>query len=239
MVFKRGSSNVNRPFRIVLEGNIGSGKSRALEFFAKELGLPWFDEQVSACPSLGLFYEDKKKYAYQLQMEILDSYEYAPERGVIVRSPAAGQYVFTQHLREGGFISDKEYWSIRDRVESLWVPDLFVFFDAPPETCWSRIQNRGLPSDKHIELEDLQALHEKYKDLMAWKLADGEMVYPLSSDKDETPFRELLRKVAEEIREEFLSGKDDTAFRERRRNLPEEIRAAAYYAEIWGEDYYP
>ena len=56
---------------IAIEGNIGSGKTSLSALLAEEYNAKLVLEQFQENPFLGKFYEDKERYAFQVEMSFL------------------------------------------------------------------------------------------------------------------------------------------------------------------------
>ena len=56
---------------LVIEGNIGAGKTTLAERLAKDTGSRLILEQFSDNPFLAKFYEDPERYAFQLELSFL------------------------------------------------------------------------------------------------------------------------------------------------------------------------
>lgn len=139
---------------VAVDGNIGSGKSRALAALAARgrADLRVFHEPVDEWTLLSAFYADRRTTALPFQLEVLESYAGVPtlaaEPGVTTvvteRSPLTGRDVFGKLLVNDGLMSDGE-WDTYNRWHRRlgWTPDAIVYVDTPPETCMRRVRSRA------------------------------------------------------------------------------------------------
>lgn len=113
-------------FRVCVEGNIGSGKSAALERLAAlRPGLAIFPEPVEQWGEmLELFYSDPAAWAFPFNLRVLLSFV-APARasgdgGVVVeRSPLSCRHVFGQLAFNEGKMTQEEWALFKEYADVL------------------------------------------------------------------------------------------------------------------------
>lgn len=144
-------------FRIVIDGNIGSGKSTQLKMLSQK-GYIVQCEPIDEWP-LALFYEDSDRWAFLLQMSILKSFK---ERDAHVweRSPESSKEVFWSILSKTDSENDVYTYFYN---ECGWSPDIHVYIRTDPEKCFDRISTRFQDGDPKITKEYLQKVHESYE----------------------------------------------------------------------------
>jgi deoxyadenosine/deoxycytidine kinase len=172
--------------RVIVDGNIGSGKTTQIELL-KKLGFQTKKEPIEHWP-LKQFYEDPPRWAFLLQMKILESYSDAPEGYVYERCMTSSKDVFWKCMVDSGIassIEDKVYEEWFHKV--VWNPDVLIYLRSKPEKCFERIQTRHQTGDAKISLDYLQKIHSYYEDM--------HKDYTIDVD-DKTP---------EEVHEEILS----------------------------------
>ncbi len=175
------------PQRVVIDGNIGSGKSTQLKLL-KELGHSVYSEPIHEWP-LELFYKDKSRWGFLLQMSILKSFMSVPKDGFFERSPESSKKVFWRMLRDEGTCTQEEedvYFHYYDTCS--WKPDVRVYIRTTPEECFNRIQSRHQEGDCSISLEYLQDVHRYYEDYTK----DDETVITIDGNKNP---EEILRCI--------------------------------------------
>lgn len=157
--------------RIVVEGLIGAGKSTLLEAVragvrARGLPVAVAPEPVEAWQHLlGRFYADRDRWAFPLQMCVLDAL--LSQRDGLVDARAA-VYERSHHSAVNVFgpltLHPDELVVLRrwyDRA-APWRPDCVVFLDTSVETCLRRIAQRGRPGEGDVDADYLQRLRAAY-----------------------------------------------------------------------------
>ena len=153
--------------RLVIDGNIGSGKSTQLKLLASQYKVRC--EPIEDWP-LKEFYEDKKRWAFLLQMTILKSFVEDDLTSIWERSPESSRLVFWKMLRQKGIGTDEEdlvYSFFYER--NAWSPDIHVYIRTSPEKCYERISKRYQEGDSKITLEYLNEVHEYYEEYISSK----------------------------------------------------------------------
>ena len=172
------------PTIIVIEGNIGSGKSSFLkklqeECFQKDrTHIVTLQEPVELWENLmnhkgqsilSKFYQNPQKYAFPLQIYILqtlhlqlqNAMEQNPEATIFVceRSVESSRYIFSQMLYDKKHMNSLEmqiYNSIYDTLyKDKYKISKIIYLDTPPEICLTRIQTRDRLAEKNISIEYL------------------------------------------------------------------------------------
>jgi deoxyadenosine/deoxycytidine kinase len=150
---------------IVIDGNIGSGKTTQLGLLEKK-GWKVYREPLDEWP-LAEFYEDPKRWSFLFHMVLLKTQKRQGSNVICERSLYSSRYVFWNVLLKKGFVTKKEdevydyFWN-----KIVWKPSLFIYLAKSPELAYQHIQERGQPGDKKITLEYLKELDEEYVNLM-------------------------------------------------------------------------
>jgi len=169
---------------IIVEGNIGAGKTTLCKALGKVLNYEVFLEPVKKNPYLELFYKEPKLYATKMQLFLLRKrfsvYLAALKllttnkekvKGVILDRSIFTDYVFAINSYKNDDISDIEfeyYNKLRiQMIAQLPPPSILLYVDVSPETCYKRIHEvRCRECEKPITLEYLQSLDKNYKDFL-------------------------------------------------------------------------
>ena len=153
--------------RVIIDGNIGSGKTTQLDMLEKK-GWRVHREPIDQWP-LEEFYSDPGRWAFFFHMVILQTQRplETSEPVVYERSLASSRHVFWPVLLENGTVTSQEdetYSKFYDQY--AWSPDLFIFLDKSPEKAFEHIQTRGQAGDSAVTLEYLKLLDTQYKKLL-------------------------------------------------------------------------
>jgi thymidine kinase len=146
--------------RIVIDGNIGSGKSTQLKLLS-EKGYSVKCEPIHDWP-LELFYSDHERWAFLLQMTILKSFTSTSDSVTTIweRSPESSREVFWNILQK---TKEEEYVYKYFYEMCGWCPDIHMYIRTDPEKCFERISKRHQEGDLKITHEYLQKVHESYE----------------------------------------------------------------------------
>ncbi len=162
-----------RPF-LAIEGTVGAGKTTLIERVADGLGLKPFYElsDPSIEDLLKYFYEDRKRWAFTLQILFLTSrYEQLRkacsfEKVVLDRS-LFGDIVFARMLHLYGDMNDSEMMVYsrlyRALVSSVFPPFLMVYIRIPTDLAVERIRERGRDYELRVEREYWNRLNSEYE----------------------------------------------------------------------------
>jgi deoxyadenosine/deoxycytidine kinase len=158
------------PLFLVIEGVIGVGKSTLARRIAERLGARLVLEEVEENPFLPLFYQDRRRYAFQTQIFFLLS-RYRQQRSLgqpdLFQARLVCDYLFrkdrifaTLNLDEAELALYDQIWPPLDR--DLPQPDRVVYLQASLETLLQRIERRGRPFEKDMDPDYLRDLSEAY-----------------------------------------------------------------------------
>uniref|UniRef100_A0A670ISG8 Thymidine kinase 2, mitochondrial n=2 Tax=Podarcis muralis TaxID=64176 RepID=A0A670ISG8_PODMU len=166
---------------ICIEGNIASGKTTCLDYFAKNTSIEVLTEPVSKWRNvrghnpLGLMYQDASRWGITLQtyvqLTMLDQHikpMISPIR-MMERSIHSAKYIFVENLYRSGRMPEVDYvvltewfeWIIKNMDVSV---DLIVYLQTSPETCYERLKRRCREEEKVIPMEYLAAIHQLYEE---------------------------------------------------------------------------
>ena len=170
---------------ILLEGNIGAGKSTVGNTL-KESGLfDFIEEPVEAWQTgfaanlLDMFYRDMKRWAFTFQItafitraktwqEVLALTDHS--RVVLERSIFTDRFVFATNSYRIGGMTDVE-WQVYCGLWEFLVsnycvePDCIFYYRTPAEVCLERMKVRGRHEETGVTVEylkQLEALHDEW-----------------------------------------------------------------------------
>ena len=156
---------------IAIEGNIGSGKTTLSNMIAKEFGAKVILEQFADNPFLPKFYEDKKKYAFPLEMSFLaERYQQLSDETIQPElfSPfiISDYYVFKSLIFAEITLEEEEFKLYKKlfmmMYNNLAKPDLFVYLYQDTDRLLENIEKRGRDYEKNIEANYLNMIHKGY-----------------------------------------------------------------------------
>jgi deoxyadenosine/deoxycytidine kinase len=158
----KSNPKIERRRRIVIDGNIGSGKTTQLNILSK-LGYKVNCEPIDEWP-LDLFYRDKDRWAFLLQMSILKSF--LDKDGLIwERSPESSREVFWKMLNQGTPEEERIYKYFYEKYS--WSPDIHIYIRTDPEICLQRILSRNQTGDTRIDMEYISKVHMYYENYVS------------------------------------------------------------------------
>lgn len=159
---------------IAIAGNIGSGKTSLAAILAKHYGWEPHFEEVDENPYLADFYEDMKRWSFNLQVYFLNSrfsqiVKIRQSKSTIVqdRTIYEDAYIFAANLHDMGLMSKRDYDNYASLFELMTSliqpPDLLIYLRATVPTLVRQIEKRGRPYEAGIRLDYLKRLNERYE----------------------------------------------------------------------------
>ncbi len=156
---------------LVIEGNIGAGKTTLATMLAEETGSRLILEQFSDNPFLAKFYEDPERYAFQLELSFL-SERYQQIKTELGHPDLFGQGVVSDYYLAKSFIFSKYNLKSDEMVlfEKLFSiinlqvprPDLYVYLHLPVDRLLENIRARGRSYEKNIKAGYLKEVQDGY-----------------------------------------------------------------------------
>ncbi|WP_372775447.1 deoxynucleoside kinase [Mangrovibacterium sp.] len=156
---------------LVIEGNIGSGKTTLTNMIAKEFGARTLLEGFEDNPFLPKFYKEPDKYAFPLEMAFLaDRYNQlsknVPEFELFSSFVVSDYYFAKSLIFAANTLSNDEYnlyqrffQIVYDRIPK---PDLYVYLHVRPENLLKNIRKRGREYEQSISMEYLSQIESGY-----------------------------------------------------------------------------
>jgi deoxyadenosine/deoxycytidine kinase len=159
---------------IAIVGNIGAGKTTLTELLAKNYGWDPLFEAVDNNPYLEDFYNDMKRWSFNLQIYFLNSryrqiidIQKMGHNIIQDRTIYEDAYIFAENLHDMGLMTTRDYenyQSIFDNMTSyIKPPDLLIYLKASVPTLVNNIQRRGREYETGIRLDYLSKLNDKYQ----------------------------------------------------------------------------
>ncbi len=163
---------------IAIAGNIGSGKTTLTSLLAKQLRWTPYYESTDDNPYLDSFYDDMKRWSFNLQVYFLNSrfrqvMDIADSKETIVqdRTIYEDAYIFAPNLHQMNLMSTRDfdnYISLFELMSSfLSPPDLLIYLRADVSTLVKQIAQRGRDYEESIRIDYLKRLNERYEEWIA------------------------------------------------------------------------
>jgi deoxyadenosine/deoxycytidine kinase len=161
----------NRYNYIVIEGNIGAGKTTLASMIARDCNAKLILERFADNPFLPKFYNDPTRYSFPLELSFLaDRYRQLKEELVepdLFKSFTVADYYFMKSLVFSSQTLEQDEFSLYRQIfyiiySSLPKPDLYVYLHVPPERLLKNIAMRGREYEKSITADYLSGIQESY-----------------------------------------------------------------------------
>ncbi|WP_018126284.1 deoxynucleoside kinase [Balneola vulgaris] len=160
---------------IAVAGNIGAGKSSLTSLLAKHFQWEAFFESVDDNPYLADFYEDMRRWSFNLQIYFLSSRfrhqkEMLENRVSLIQDRTIYEDVeiFAKNLHEMSLMSDRDFTNyealFHEMSYYLRPPDLLIYLRAQVPTLVRQIQQRGRDYENTIRIDYLERLNRLYED---------------------------------------------------------------------------
>ena len=158
---------------IIIEGQIGVGKTTMGEILERELGITLFRElqQAETQVLLDRFYANKERWAFTLQIHFLNERfrmikEIRRNGGGALDRSIYGDRIFAEVLHEDGSMTDEEFTTYQtlldNMLEHVQPPDLLVYLDCSVDTAMERIRKRNRGLEAGIPRDYLERLNQHY-----------------------------------------------------------------------------
>ena len=156
---------------IVIEGNIGSGKTSLAEMIAQKHNARLLLEQFNDNPFLPKFYKDPERYSFPLELSFLASrYNHLNKElsNIDLFKPlVVADYIFSKSLIFAGVTLKPDEYTLYRQIftiinRNLPKPDLLVYLYLPVDKLLDNIKKRGRDFEQDIPAEYLEKLHLSY-----------------------------------------------------------------------------
>jgi deoxyguanosine kinase len=158
---------------IVIEGNIGTGKTSLATRLSRDFNTRLILERFAENPFLPMFYEQPARYAFPLELSFLaDRYqqlndELSPQE--LFRQQTVADYILSKSLIFANITLKTDENQLYQRLfhiinPHLPRPDLLVYLHKNVENLKKNIRSRGRDYEQSIEDSYLKKLEEGYWD---------------------------------------------------------------------------
>lgn len=158
---------------VVIEGNIGSGKTTLSTLLAERWGSRLMLEEFKDNPFLPKFYQNPKQHGFALELSFLaERYHQKRDelnRTDLFRPGIVCDYSFAKSLVFARINLDPDEFELYQNLFQiihgrLPKPDLLVFLHCSPEKSLRQIKMRGRPYEQEIDLGYLDRINQGYLD---------------------------------------------------------------------------
>ena len=156
---------------VVIEGNIGAGKTTLATRISEEYNARLILEHFADNPFLPKFYNDPEKYSFPLELSFLAS-RYRQLKDELVAQDLFRDFTITDYyfmkslVFASSTLTGDEYNLYRQIFYiiygSLPKPDIFVYLHLSPEKLLGNIEKRGRSYEKSITRDYLQKIQDSY-----------------------------------------------------------------------------
>lgn len=158
---------------IVIEGNIGTGKTSLANRISKDFNTRIILERFAENPFLPLFYQQQSRYAFALELSFLaDRYqqlndELSPQE--LFQQQTVSDYILSKSLIFANITLKNDESTLYQRLfriinPHLPKPDLLVYLHKDVSLLKKNIISRGREYEQNIEEEYLKKLENGYWD---------------------------------------------------------------------------
>jgi deoxyguanosine kinase len=156
---------------LVIEGNIGAGKTTLAERIAEQFNANLILEHFADNPFLPKFYREPEKYSFPLELSFLASrYKQLKDELVpqdLFKSFTIADYYFMKSLVFAASTLTGDEYNLYRQIfyiiyGSLPKPDIYVYLHLNPQRLMYNIEKRGRNYEKSITIEYLQKIQDSY-----------------------------------------------------------------------------
>jgi deoxyadenosine/deoxycytidine kinase len=163
---------------IIIEGQIGVGKTTVGELLERELDISLYRElqHEETLSLLDRFYADQPRWAFTLQVHFLNERfrmikQITRDGGGALDRSIYGDRIFADVLHEDGAMTHEEYRTYEtlfdNMLEHVQPPDLLIYLDCSVDTAIDRIRRRNRGLESGIPRDYLERLNARYLDWYA------------------------------------------------------------------------
>ncbi|MCB0644152.1 MAG: deoxynucleoside kinase [Phaeodactylibacter sp.] len=198
---------------VAIAGNIGAGKTTLSALLGKHFHWEVQFESAEDNPYLSDFYNDMKRWSFNLQVYFLNS-RYQQILKILAGSHTVIQdrtiyedaYIFAPNLADMGLMTQRDfenYFNLFKTMSSqIQAPDLLIYLQADISTLVSRIQARGREYEGNMSLDYLKRLNERYENWIS-EYEEGKLLVIDSNNLDFANDPEDLGKVVNMVQREL------------------------------------
>jgi deoxyadenosine/deoxycytidine kinase len=175
---------MNRFNYLVIEGNIGAGKTSLATMIAQKFNARLILEQYAENPFLPKFYHDPERFSFPLELSFLAARYHQLHRELtspeLFKSFTVADYFFSKSLIFSKITLQIDEFNLYRTLfniihQQLPRPDLYVYLHVRVEKLLENIRRRGRDYEMNIEAGYLEKLQEGYFEYLR-SLADRKIL---------------------------------------------------------------
>lgn len=156
---------------IVIEGNIGAGKTTLCEMLAQDFNGRLVLEQFTDNPFLPFFYENQERYAFPVELFFMTERHKQLQTNLsqsqLFKDFVVADYFFFKTLLFAKKNLNEEEYRLFQRLfnilnASFPKPELLVYLHRPIDKLLANIKKRGREYEKDISADYLQKIQDAY-----------------------------------------------------------------------------
>ncbi|MBN1549366.1 deoxynucleoside kinase [Candidatus Babeliales bacterium] len=179
---------IREPLQIMVEGNIGAGKTTFLRMLSEALqDVSFLPEPVESWQNVNGYnllqelYTDSNRWAYSFQtyafLTHIKNQEHATDQdapvALLERSIYSCYFCFARNFKETNQLNPLE-WELcnelfKKHVADAPKPDGFIYLKTSPEICFTRLKMRNRSEEAGVPLEYLEKLSFNHDDWLIRK----------------------------------------------------------------------
>jgi deoxyadenosine/deoxycytidine kinase len=159
---------------IAVAGNIGAGKTTLCELLGQQFAWDINYESTDDNPYLADFYEDMKRWSFNLQVYFLNNryrqiLDIQSGDKVVIqdRSIYEDAHIFAPNLHQMGLMEERDFKNYFDlfklMTSHIRPPDLLIYLQSDISTLVKHIHKRGRDYESNMSINYLKKLNERYE----------------------------------------------------------------------------
>jgi deoxyadenosine/deoxycytidine kinase len=198
-------------YLIAIAGNIGVGKTTLAERLSEKFGWEVHYESVINNPYLDNFYNDMKRWSFNLQIyflshrfRTLQSISNSQKSAVQDRTIYEDVEIFAKSLFEQGYMTERDYKTYRDLFYDMEPyipgPNIIIYLKASTSTLLDRIRKRGRGFEKTISEAYIRYLNKSYEKWIKQAKKDHQILVINSDETDYVKGEKDLNELVQIIK---------------------------------------
>jgi deoxyguanosine kinase len=188
---------------IVIEGNIGAGKTSLAVSLAKKLQSTVLLEHFEHNPFLAPFYSDPARYAFKLELSFLEERFRHAEEILTRHENVVSDFLWEKSLVFARVNLAPDELELFERIYrhlegKLRKPDLVIYLERPVDRLLAQIKNRGRNYEQEIPRKYLISIGENYRKFMS-----EQHFAPVLELADDGDVESLTTRVTTLIQQDF------------------------------------